>query len=73
MNNPSETSKPSMESGDGNTGKKWWNAAHIFSGGIDWILKAKFLYQFTGIKKKKKRKLCTPTVFRDLGTFLSCH
>ena len=25
MNNPSETSKPSMESGDSNTGKRWFS------------------------------------------------
>lgn len=56
MNNPSETSKPSMESGDGNTGKKWSIGAQIFSGGIEWILKAKFLYPFSGILKTHKTK-----------------
>lgn len=56
MNNPSETSKPSMESGDGNTGKKLSIGAQMFSGGIEWILKAKFLYPFSGMLKTLKTK-----------------
>lgn len=54
MNNPSETSKPSMESGDGNTGKKRWSGAWMFADGIEQKLKAEFLYELIGTESKTK-------------------
>lgn len=57
MNNPSETSKPSMESGDGNTGKKWLIGAQILFGGIEWILKENF---FTSLQELKTQNNTHP-------------
>lgn len=67
MNNPSETSKPSMESGDGNTGKKLWIATQIFSGGTEWIFKAKL----TSLQELKNEITTTKETEQNTNTVIT--
>lgn len=76
MNNPSETSKPSMESGDGNTGKNWLIDTQVFlSSKLNEYEKLIFFF-FASVQEQQLQKYCrreaqkAHIAFQGQGEFL---